>query len=64
MRFIGNHPIPEHVNPPEDFTALDGDLVGKEEKASTEAATNVEEFQPKRKRGRPRTRKPDNSQAA
>ena len=21
MRFIGNHPIPEHVNPPEDTTA-------------------------------------------
>ena len=63
MRFIGNHPIPEHVNPPEDFTYHDEDLNGKDAKeiASSET-TNVEEFQPKRKRGRPR--KTDGTKAA
>jgi hypothetical protein len=64
MRFIGNQPIPEHVNPPEDLTAPEPVQEERKppNKETAQAATNQPDG--RKRRGRPSTKKQGDRQAA
>jgi hypothetical protein len=62
MRFIGNHPIPEHVNPPEEAIAPEEKREQQPQpEASAESPQNVRSI---RQRRRKTTAKPGDRQAA
>jgi hypothetical protein len=63
MRFIGNHPIPEHVNPPEDVSGAKDNAVEDRGSQATASAADPEAAQ-RRKRGRPRLQKNPEGKAA
>jgi hypothetical protein len=62
MRFIGNQPIPEHVNPPEDFILTD--QVQDDRKESAETTESTQNPTTRRRRGKPGVSKPAGNREA
>jgi hypothetical protein len=63
MRFIGNQPIPEHVNPPEDLTQPEEIRDNhKEQEIAREQPERAENG--RKRRGRVSVEKPRNREAA
>ena len=62
MRFIGNHPIPEHVNPPEDVSLTD--QAPEDAKEAEKIAEGTQSPSTRRRRGRPSIPKPSGNREA
>ena len=62
MRFIGNQPIPEHVNPPEDFVLTD--QVQDDRKESAETTESTQNPTTRRRRGKQGISKPAGNREA
>ena len=62
MRFIGNQPIPEHVNPPEDVVFIQ--QVQDDKKESADTAESTQRLSTPRRRGKRSGSKPAGNREA